>query len=334
MKKRILSLILAICLIIPCAFMLTACGKDKPDKTMSVSINPKVSFVVDSKNKIVSVMYENEDAGTIYADVNFVGMKADDAVEVLIQNAVITGHFEYDGETISLSVNGCSDKDITELENLVKDEINEVCASLGVEVTVAVEELTEAARKQALVASAMILAPEKTQEELNEMSNKELINLIEEKQKELKGLVYSQVETIKSDYGALKNAILQGVKESRDLIASQEAIIEENEAKLENLPDGALKDLAKKAISDAKALIKTTVAEIDKQLENYEENKQKAINDAKKIYANLKASLVEAYNNQVAAAKTGLKNHLDAKLAAGTITQEQYNYWMNLSNNQ
>ena len=46
----------------------------------------------------------------------------------------------------------------------------------------------------------------------------------------------------------------------------------------------------------------------------------------------IKAS--DAYKNQVSSAKAGLKNHLDAKLEAGTITQSQYNYWIELSNNQ
>ena len=182
MKKKILSFVLAICLLVPCVFMLTACKGDDVNKTMNVSINPEVSFVVDSKNKVVSVMYENDDASTVYANVNFVGLKADAAVELMIENAVITGHFDFNGEDISLSVNGNTEADITKLENLVKDKINKVCDSLGVEIEINIEELTEAARKQALVVKAKVLAPEKSDSELNEMSTQELINLIKEKQ--------------------------------------------------------------------------------------------------------------------------------------------------------
>lgn len=334
MKKKIISFILAICLIIPCVFMLTACDKADNDKTMNVSINPEVSFVVDSKNKVVSVMYKNEDASKIYADVNFVGMKADDAVEVLIQNCVITGHFLYNGQIIELEVNGNTEADITKLENLVKDEINEVCASLGVKVTIDVEELTETARKQALIAQAIVLAPEKSEAELKEMSNQELIDLIQDKQNQLKGLVYGQIEEIKKAFGAAENAILQVVKTLRNQIASFEATITENEELLKSeLVPESLKTTYKEVINKAKADIKELVKQIDAKLETYEEEKQAAINTAKDSYAAAKASLIEQFNTDVAAAKAGLNNHLNAKLAAGIITQEQYNYWKNLTNN-
>ena len=333
MKKKILSFVLAICLLVPCVFMLTACKGDDVNKTMNVSINPEVSFVVDSKNKVVSVMYENDDASTVYANVNFVGLKADAAVELMIENAVITGHFDFNGEDISLSVNGNTEADITKLENLVKEQINEVCASLGVEVTVNVEELTEAARKQALVVKAKVLAPEKSDSELNEMSTKELINLIKEKQNQFKGLVYGQIEEIKQQFSAVENQILQTVKNLRDRIADYEETITENEALLnnENVPE-LVKETYREVIKQAKANIKEVVKQIDTKLATYEQDKQAAINAAKDSYAALKTQLVNQYNTMVETAKTGLNNHLDAKLAAGTITQEQYDYWKNLTN--
>ena len=323
----------SICLLVPCVFMLTACKGDDVNKTMNVSINPEVSFVVDSKNKVVSVMYENDDASTVYANVNFVGLKADAAVELMIENAVITGHFDFNGEDISLSVNGNTEADITKLENLVKDKINKVCDSLGVEIEINIEELTEAARKQALVVKAKVLAPEKSDSELNEMSTQELINLIKEKQNQFKGLVYGQIEEIKQQFSVVENQILQIVKNLRDQIANYEATIQENEALLnnENVPE-LVKETYREVIKQAKANIKEVVKQIDTKLATYEQDKQAAINAAKDSYAALKTQLVNQYNTMVETAKTGLNNHLDAKLAAGTITQEQYDYWKNLTN--
>lgn len=333
MKKKILSFVLAICLLVPCLFMLTACKGDDTNKTMNVSINPEVSFVVNSKNKVVSVMFENDDASIVYANVNFVGMKADAAVEVMIENAVITGHFDFNGEDIAISVNGSVEADITKLENLVKDKINKVCDSLGVEVQINIEELNESARKQALVATAKILAPEKSDKELVEMSTQELINLIKEKQNQFKGLVYGQIEEIKQNFSVLENEILKGVKILRDKIANFEAKIQENEALLnnENVPE-IVKETYREVIKQTKANIKEVVKQIDAKLETYEQDKQEAIRIAKDSYSRLKAQLVTQYNAMVETAKTGLNNHLDAKLAAGTITQEQYDYWKNLTN--
>ena len=333
MKKKILSLVLAICLLVPCVFMLTACGKDYNKKTMNVSINPEVSFVLNGKNKVVSVLFENEDASTVYANVNFVGMKADAAVEVMIENAVITGHFDFNGEDISISVNGCTQADITKLENLVKNKINNVCSSLGVEVSINIEQFNETAKRQSLIATALLLSPEKSSSELSKMTNKELINLIQEKQEELKGLTYGQIEELRCSLINVENEILKAIKVLRDQIASFEATIQENENFLnsELIPD-AIKKTYKEIINRSKSSIQELVKQIDAKLESYEEDKQEAIKNAKDDFSRLKAQLVNQFNTAVSYSQDRLNNHLEAKLSEGKITQAQYDYWKNLTN--
>ena len=334
MKKKILGIILAVCLFIPCAFCLTACGKDDgTDKTMNISVNPEVSFVVDDDNEIVSVIFENEDAGTIYANVNFEGMPAKDAVKILIERSVISGHFTLTGDTVALDVNGSNEEDINELKNIASEEITKVCSTLGIEVTIDATELNEAARKTALVASAMVLAPEKTQEELENMTSKQLVDLIKDKQEALQGLAYSQVEDIKQAFSSAENLILQAIQGLRDQIASAEDTIEEQEALIENLPEN-MRESAYSIINEQRNIIADIVEDINEQLENYETAKQQAIASAKAQYESIKTSLVNAYNDKVASAKAGLTAHLDSKLSEGKITQEQYNYWIQLTNQQ
>jgi len=334
MKKKIIGLVLAICLFIPCIFALSACGKDKgSDKTMSLSVNPEISFVVDGDNKIVNVLLDNEDAGTIYANVKFEGLTANEAVKIMIERSVISGHFTLTGDTVELDVNGSNEEDIKELKEIATNQINTVCNSLGIEVTVNAEELNEEARKTALIATATILAPEKTQDELKEMTFAQLVELIKEKQNALKGLAYNQVADIQEAFSMAENSILQAIKTFRDTIANAEKTIAEQEELIKNLPEN-MRETANQLINEQRDVINKTVDKINEKLAEYEEAKARAIENAKTQYEACKTALVTAYKNQVSSAKAGLKTHLDAKLEAGTITQSQYNYWIELSNNQ
>lgn len=330
MKKKLLSIVLSLCLIIPCLLSLTACNNGNL-KTMDVSVNPEMSFVVNG-NKVVNVIFENDDAGTIYANVDFAGMSVESALKVVIEQSVISGHFTLNGEEVELEVAGSNDAEVEKLKNTAKQKIEEVCNSLGVQVTVDAEALKAEARKTALVAKASLLAPEYSQAELEEKTEKQLLEIIKTKQNELKGLAYSQIEDIKEAFGKAENAILAQIENLRSKIDEQYDLLQAKQAELEQITIESLRELAQQAIDGYKTAINTFKTQLDNAIESYLNAKAQAIQQAKTQYETLKTQLVNAYKQQVAQANAALVSHLDAKLADGTITQAQYDYWINLAN--
>lgn len=357
MKKKILSLVLTLCLIIPCVAFLAGCGKSS-ETTMSLSVNPEVSFVVDGKNKIVSVNYENEDAGTIYANVNFVGKDVDSAIQIFIEQSAISGHINLNGDDVEIEVNGSVEKDIKKVQEKAKAKVEEVFANLGVQVEVKMTELSEAARHESLVAAASVLAPEKSVAELKEMEDKALVELIKAKQKEYEGLAYNQIASIKDAFGAAKNAILGAIEDLRAVIdATQDLIdnyatqleeknqeIAEKEREIAAMAEGVQKEIEKgllegyrtavttlqTQLTSANQTITTTRAEIEAKIQTFLAEKQAEIEEAKAQYQTHKEQLVAAYKAEVSAAKVNFTSHLDSAKANGNMTEEQYNYWKNL----
>lgn len=325
MKKKILGTALATCLLVPSVFGLTGCGTDT-DRTMNVSINPELSFVVDKNDKIVNVIYENEDAGQIYANINFVGMDADDAVEELIERATVSGYFTFDGQKVTLEVNGSDEKDIEDLEKLAKKEIEKTYAEFGISVTVNLANFAGSEAKAALVTQAAALSPEKTTEELNAMNEEQLVELIKTKQEELKGLAYDQVQEIKEAFGAAENAILEQIESLRANLASVKTDLSEKEQQLAQFP--SLQATLQPLIDGFKTQITNIDTQIQTAVNQYLQAKQQAITAAKELYATHKQALVDAYKSKLLAAETTIMAQINQ--AGNTLTQEQKDHWQDV----
>ncbi len=126
--KSKLSFILVILLLVPVILALTACnsGEQKEEssseKVLTLEMNPTVSFVVDNDNKITNVSLDNEDAGNIFVDVDFVGKDVDSAIQIFIENSAITGHVN---TNVTVKVGGSNTIDVTNLKNKVKAKVEE-----------------------------------------------------------------------------------------------------------------------------------------------------------------------------------------------------------------
>lgn len=72
MKKRILSFILAICLIIPCALVFTGCGKDKRVASELTTNIGELDFLIGRSSEFTFTTKANDDAGImVYGISNF-----------------------------------------------------------------------------------------------------------------------------------------------------------------------------------------------------------------------------------------------------------------------
>lgn len=310
MKKKILTFLVAICLIIPCLFGLAACKpKEKvATKTMTTSINPEITFMLDSKNNVTSISYGNADAGRLFANVNFVGQDASTAIQIVIEKTAISGHIDLSGDTVTFEFSG---EDIEKLKTDVEAKAKEVFKQMGVAITVISAEV----KHQTLISTAKVLAPEMDSTEIENMSDEDLIKLIDKKQQDYKDLAYDQINDLQKN---LDQAILNTIKTIRAEMEKLEAEME----KLGNLVSETIKQQynnCKKQLED----------EINKFLD---ERKEK-IAEAKKLAEAHKDALIALYKQEVEKTETIFKAHLEAAKANGIITEAQYNYWINLINN-
>ena len=310
MKKKILTFLVAICLIIPCLFGLAACKpKEKvATKTMTTSINPEITFMLDSKNNVTSISYGNADAGRLFANVNFVGQDASTAIQIVIEQTAISGHINLSGDTVTFEFSG---EDIEKLKTDVEAKAEEVFKQMGVAITVISAEV----KHQTLISTAKVLAPEMDSTEIENMSDEDLIKLIDKKQQDYKDLAYDQINDLQKN---LDQAILNTINAIRAEMEKLEAEME----KLGNLVSETIKQQynnCKKQLED----------EINKFLN---ERKEK-IAEAKKLAEAHKDALIALYKQEVEKTEAIFKAHLEATKANGTITEAQYNYWINLINN-
>lgn len=331
MKKKILTFLIAICLIIPCMFGLASCKEKEKDatKTMTTTIsqasssmlsqknavssnNTEITFMLDNKNKVTSISYGNDSAGRIFANVNFVGMDSNSAIQVVIEQSAISGHINLSGSSVTFEFSG---EDLEKLKEQAEAKTKEVFEKMGVQVTVTVNELSEKAKHDALVSTALLLAPEKSKDEIKSMSDADLIKLIDQKQKDYKDLAYDQINEIQD---SLDKTIIETIETIRTTLES----LEEQIKKYGDI----VPDTIKQEYSKYKKLL-------NEEINNFLEDRKSDIESAKKLAQQHKNAFIELYKTEVANAETGLKAHLDSAKENGTITEEQYNYWIALIEN-
>ena len=167
MKKLLMSFMIAL-LVVPCMFLATACGggggeNAKCEKavimtttqssvgTTSVNTtNPedtslKITLVVDEDNKVVSVNLDNENAGTIYANITFTGNTVEEAAQIFIELGTISGYIKLNiSNNFYLEVTGDVEKAVTDLKEAVETKVKEVCDDIGVDVNVTLRSANEA----------------------------------------------------------------------------------------------------------------------------------------------------------------------------------------------
>lgn len=325
--KKFAKYLLVLCIMIPCAFIFTSCKKETAEASsvMTLSVNPEVSFVLDSNNKVMSVNYSNEDAGNLYADINFVGKDVDSTIQVFIDRAVISGHVELDGDEVSIEINGANEDEVKKLTDSVKTKVQSVFKSFGVNVEVSAKEFTAKAQHESLVARAEILAPEKDSEELDAMSDDDLIKFINEKQDELKNLTYEQLQTL---YSNTKSSFLDVIDALRTKIKELKNTVNEYIEKYEDVIPESMQTL----INSYKTQLEEKQKELDAKIDAYLEEKSQEIETMKQQYNEFKQKAETEFKSQVEQSKKDVVAHLEISKNNGTITQEQYDYYVNLIN--
>lgn len=215
MKKLFkISLVFVICIMM--TFFLVGCKKDKQEETLSrvtVDINPSIELIVDEENKVVSVTALNDDGNIIIVGETFIGKTSEEAVALIVSIATETGYLvkgevEASENEINISVSG-DEKAQKELYNSIKKEVEKVISTEHIQ---AVVNKKEALEKEALEEIALELDPTLTEEQVENMTEQELLKVIQTVRAET-AIFYSEVlMEMYNDYKAHEIKLVERVE--------------------------------------------------------------------------------------------------------------------------
>ena len=277
MKKRIVSALSAVTMLVAGGITLSACNEKTESKVMNVSLNPKVEFVLDNNDKVVSVNALNEEGNIIISsDVEFVGVDADTAVKLFVEVSkdtgyLVSGNVQAGDNNIDVSISG-DKKNAEKLFKSIKDEINGAFANLNIAINQA-EALTE----EYLEKLVKECYPYLEEAEIKAMEYDELIKEIQTSRKETAKL-FSQ---------ELKNAYYQAKADALRL-AKLEKIKSEADA-LGKVALGSLET----AYNTAVELIETTRQNLLLSEDSAYQKALKAFNEAKTNYLNKRSEIAQ-----------------------------------------
>lgn len=265
---------LALMLIVLMATSLTACGNSNAcTTTMSISVNPSATFTLNNQDKIIAVTFDNEDAGKIFANVDFVGKDVNEAIDIFVEIGAITGHLKFTaGNEFYLNVNGKNVEEVKAFTEKVKNRVNQSCSNLGITASCNVANTEQAL--QNLINKVKNLAPEYSEDELKEMAQKDMSKLVElakEVQTKYAGLAYNQINEILENISkdSSKQLMLQTIANARMALEKAEEYLNSPELREQY---NKLKKEFDDAITAFEAEIDTIIKETLNQAEKVKQN--------------------------------------------------------------
>ena len=224
--KRFFKLSLVLVITVMMTFFLFGCKKTPKEESLSrvtVDINPSIELLVDEENKVVSVTALNDDGNIIIVGEAIVGKSVEDAVALIINVSSDTGYLvkgevEASENEIKISVSGDEEAQ-KELYNKVKAQVEKVTSEENI---AAVVQKAEALEKEALEALVKKVEPELTDEELEAMTEQELLKVLEKARLE-RAMLYS--EELEKAYNQAKEYEIKLVEkeETQKVIESMDA---------------------------------------------------------------------------------------------------------------
>lgn len=313
MKK--LRVFLSLFVVTLMMFLLVGCKKEQNTSMVTISTNPEVSLVVDSKGVVVSVKGENDEGKTIVLNEELEGKTIEEAVEIIITNEkesgfLLSGKVGNEENQISIKVSANKEKFQAKIEGKVEDTIVEVCEELNIDETIT---KLEAYTKEELEKLAVKYNCYLSDIEAAKMNYAELVNQVSLHHQEVKELVSVELENL-----------YLSTKEYEWQFAEKEEVLEELDKLEEKYQE--FKSTYRQIIEELKeVIVKLEETQFD-LLVDPESDYQKKLNeyyDAKEALNEVKANLAAEGNYESSASQlilTGYEKTLElAKLSLDTV---------------
>ena len=307
--KKLCMIALAFVVFVGAGLTLAACKQPKDEKqVMNLSVNPSVEFILDKDDKVISVSATNEDGAYILDKfTEFTGMTAQDAALKFLELSeeygfVVEGSLEGEEFTISVSGEGAQ-----KLYNDVKTKVDSKLTELGLSVSEMVK-----TTKENLEAMVSEYYQEYTLEEVQALTEEELVNLIKNIREETKEL-FTDDE---------KQAYYRE-RAQKVVSAKLEAINDYLEDHSQGL--NALITPFVTAMNNAYSLLESKYDQINNQMEEVYNEGTQAINVQRENYIALKKQYLDAAKEYNDALQLNLdqdvSNDVSSQVISGLKTQ-------------
>lgn len=327
-------LVIAIAVIVVVNFNKPQIDEPKdPVAVVQMDVNPSISLVVDDNNKVLSVYGENDEGKMIISDEEIVGLKLNVAIEKIIKIEVETGYIVKENESeeskIFISIEAETGEIADNIKANVETNVKKVCDELKINEKL---EVAKNNAKELLVQRAMELDPTLTNEQANEMTNKQLIAYIKGCQLELVTIPTQEIEDL---YKRIKQQKVQLVEKetTKEVINKLDDSYQAIKSGYETLYQALIN--AQKTINDK--YVEMFIAEdsvYNKAVKEYQRCKQEILKLENEI-SQIESAIEKAVKNQILAAKRLVLESANAaietaKVAADAII-EGLNYGINLA---
>lgn len=226
-------------------FLIAGCsGEDvellfDEDSYVTIDINPSVELIVSPDDIVIYANPLNEDGELLLLDLELVGLPVEEAVDLIIAEAIALGFIDTEDEEIVVQVDVQSKKaEIREaVRNRIKEHVNEAFnkrAMIGraVDKGYMPDFIAEAESYGVhpgflrLAKKVVEMSDDLTLEDVIGMEQEELTDLLQEKKEEHKEVA----ESIKDDFLNERDALIESYKEQIEALEQQieEALEDEN----------------------------------------------------------------------------------------------------------
>ena len=296
-KRNIVLSMVMFLLILTSMCLFTACKKEDVEnepigKVVNLALNPEIELVLDKNNKVVGVNAINDEGNFILAKANFEGLTVEQAVELFLETTnncgyIVSGDVSVDENRLNISISGDEAENIY---NSLKNSVLECAEELNIEINLA--GLTKL-NKDYLKGLVNECAQELTQNEINSLTEKQLIELIQKSREETKTFFSQELKDL---YYRIK-AVNVLKTEMEEMIVHITEQIQTNPV-LANLQfdiDG--NGTADLNMLEIQGLIESKVNEIETQISAYQNNYENIYKTADNEYQTALKTYLQAKQN-------------------------------------
>lgn len=238
--KKFLALMLTAVFLVSFAACTSDAQEDITLSAFSVDINPSILFVIDEDEIIVSFVLNNEDAEIVAAELDFVGLTAEEALALFIDAAIEAGYIDVDAENNAIFITTEDDDDLDENDEgmpefakRLRERAEAEFRAHGIGAAVIIGTLDEALLELAeqydigigrlrILQTAVEIDGELTYEEALEMDMKDIMTIIH-------GSHEARMATFRAAKQEEAKAVREEMKENvRERLEAHRALLEEN----------------------------------------------------------------------------------------------------------